>query len=264
MPLEENIKIIPVSAFQDNYIWMIINTMHQCAIVVDPGDAKPVAYYLKQHDLKLSAILITHHHWDHVNGVAELVENEKVPVFGFIKSKFSELTHRVDEQDTVVVHEFFPHYQVLSIPGHTLDHLAYFNENVLFSGDTLFAGGCGRVFEGTVEQMYHSLQKISSLPDAIAIYCGHEYTLNNLLFAQLVEPNNLQLIERIEKIKKLHEKNTPTLPSTLLEEKQTNPFLRCEVAEVVRQAERYRGYALNNPIDVFAALRKWKNEVKIV
>ena len=253
-----NIEICPVSALKDNYIWVVVNTRHQCALVVDPGEASPVVAYLKNNHLTLSGVLVTHHHWDHVNGITDLIKQYPAPVYGSVLSQYPHLTHRVAESEGVSVNHF-PTYQVMTIPGHTLDHVAYFANDALFCGDTLFAGGCGRLFEGSVEQLYASLQKISAFPAQTKIYCAHEYTLNNLRFAQQVEPNNQHINERIEKIIKLRAKNLPSIPSLLIEEQQTNPFLRCDIAEVILHVERHTKKSLNNPLAVFAELRRWKD-----
>ncbi len=255
-----DIKIHAIAALKDNYIWIIVNTKHLCAFVVDPGDAEPVIAYLKQHQLELNAILITHHHWDHVNGVPGLLKYASVPVYGSNLRQFSELTQAVDEGSLVFINDSFPSWHVIAIPGHTQDHIAYYAEGILFCGDTLFAGGCGRVFEGTAEQLYASLQKLLQLPDNTRVYCAHEYTINNLRFARLAEPRNQNIIQRLERVQALREKNTPSIPSLLLEEKQTNPFLRCEMPEIIQQVERHAKQPLKNQVDVFTALRRWKNE----
>ncbi|MEI6095333.1 MAG: hydroxyacylglutathione hydrolase [Gammaproteobacteria bacterium] len=258
MPITD-INMAAIAALTDNYIWAINNPKHQCALMVDPGDAKPVIAYLEQHQLKLKGILITHHHWDHVNGVADLIQYCPVPVYGPKQSQFSELTQRLDEGEHGFIHDYFPNFQVLSIPGHTLDHIAYYADNSLFCGDTLFAGGCGRLFEGTPEQLYTSLQKIAALPDTTKLYCAHEYTLNNLRFAQRVEPSNQNILNRIHQVQILREQGLPSVPSLLIEEKQTNPFLRCALPEIAQQAEHYMNQPLLNPVEVFTALRTWKN-----
>lgn len=256
--LNSDLQIYAIAALKDNYIWLIVNSRGG-AVVVDPGDAAPVLDYLVQYDLKLQGILITHHHWDHTNGIAELLQHYPVPVFGSQLNVCSELSHKVEEGQIVEFNAHFPSYQVLAIPGHTLDHIAYYANDHLFCGDTLFAGGCGRLFEGTPEQMYTSLQKIAAFPDHTKLYCAHEYTLANLQFAQLVESNNLFILERIEKVKAMRQQNQPSIPSLLSEEKQTNPFLRCTQPEVKQQAEQYMRRYLSDPIEVFAALRAWKN-----
>lgn len=248
------INLIP--AYKDNYIWLLKASNNPRVAIVDPGDAKPVYAALTREKLTLSAILITHHHWDHTNGITELAQHYSVPVFGPALETIAGVTHLLKEGDCV---EFPVKLQVLDIPGHTRGHIAYYGENMLFCGDTLFTGGCGRLFEGTVEQLYHSLNKLAALPDNTHVYCGHEYTEANLRFARAIEPHNTDLLTRIAKVRQLRAKNLPTVPSTLAEEKCTNPFLRCTVPAVIQAAEHYTGKKLLGPIQVFAALREWKN-----
>lgn len=252
------INIAAIPALTDNYIWVITDTVNQTALVVDPGDAEPVLAYLKQYHLMLRGILITHHHWDHVNGVDGLVRHYSVPVYGSWKNSLTEITHRIGEDAEVAI-ENFPFYRIFAIPGHTLDHIAYYTQEMVFCGDTLFAGGCGRLFEGSADQLYASLQKIATLPKNIQIYCAHEYTLKNLSFAQMVEPSNSQTLRRVNRVKLLREKGLPSIPSLLIEELQTNPFLRCDSLEIIQNVSRYAGRSLENPVEVFAELRKWKN-----
>lgn len=254
-----HIEIHPIPALSDNYIWAIINTAQQAVWLVDPGEAAPVEAYLHRHKLTLRGILITHHHWDHVNGVAALIEAYPVPVIGSINNAFDKLTKRVEHGDTVALATQFPVYTVLAIPGHTLDHIAYYAEGTLFCGDTLFSGGCGRVFEGTPQQLYHSLQQLVALPDDTKIYCAHEYTLANLQFARMVEPSNQRIIERMNHVALLRANHTPTLPSLLADEKETNPFLRCECPTIRDAVQNHVNRSITDPIDVFAALRLWKN-----
>ena len=220
-----------IAALTDNYIWAINNPKHQCALMVDPGDAKPVIAYLEQHQLKLKGILITHHHWDHVNGVADLIQYCPVPVYGPKQSQFSELTQRLDEGEHGFIHDYFPNFQVLSIPGHTLDHIAYYADNSLFCGDTLFAGGCGRLFEGTPEQLYTSLQKIAALPDTTKLYCAHEYTQSNGRYALVAEPDNADIARRMDDVNTARARGEPTVPTTIALERATNPFMRANSVE---------------------------------
>ncbi len=251
-----DISTIPILALKDNYIWTIINPHHRCALIVDPGEALPVIQYFKQHHLTLSGILITHHHWDHTNGIAELMQWQQVPIFA---KQQSIATTPVQEGDRITINPFLPTFQVMEIPGHTLDHLAFYDEESLFSGDTLFSAGCGRIFEGDAKQMYHSLQKMAALSDQTKIYCGHEYTQNNLRFANEVEPENKIIHQRLQSVKKMIEEGLPTLPSTLQDEKSTNPFLRCEIESIIAKMQDKMGRQLSNPIEVFAALREWKD-----
>lgn len=255
------LNILPISALKDNYIWLVINTHTSQCLIVDPGDAKPVLQALKTHSLKPIGILLTHRHADHTNGVAELVENHTMPVFGSAEEAVPQITDPLVGGETVLISPINLCFQVLAIPGHTHEHLAYTDakSGVLFCGDTLFTGGCGRVFEGTMEEMYHSLQRLSILPDSTQIYCGHEYTAANLTFALTVEPKNEELQQRIKKTDLLRQEGLPTVPSTLALEKATNPFLRCQKKSVKQSAEQHSGKKLSTPEEVFAVLREWKN-----
>jgi hydroxyacylglutathione hydrolase len=252
------LEIVPVKAFKDNYVWTLRNKTH--AAVVDPGEAQPVLDYLAREKLVLAAILATHHHADHVGGIAELLQHYKVPVYGPRGEPIATLTRAVGGGDTVKVEELGVEFSVLDIPGHTRAHIAYYGAGSLFCGDTLFACGCGRLFEGTAEQMYDSLGKLARLPDDTKVYCGHEYTLANIGFARAVEPGNAALARREERDRKLREAGRPTLPSTLAEEKATNPFLRCVEPAVVDSVNKYLGSRVSDPVRVFAAIRDWKNK----
>lgn len=251
------IHISPIPAFQDNYIWVIHN--QQYAASVDPGDAAPVLEYLAANKLQLIAILITHHHHDHVGGIADMVDQFSVPVYGPMHEKIPAITHPLQEGDTVHLKPLSIHFSVLDVPGHTAGHIAYYGKNTLFCGDTLFCSGCGRIFEGTPQQMYQSLLKLASLPDDTKVYCTHEYTLSNLSFSRTVEPNNLQLAQFENEAKKLRTQNIPTIPSTIKQEKAINPFLRCDQSEVIHHASIHAGNTLTEPLQVFTALRHWKN-----
>lgn len=227
--------------------------------MVDPGDARPVIEYLAREKLELVAILATHHHADHVGGIPRLLERGRVPVYGPRGEPIDTLTRAVGEGDTVTIPELDVSFAVLDIPGHTRAHIAYYGAECLFCGDTLFACGCGRVFEGTPEQMYASLEKLRALPDSTKVYCGHEYTLANIGFARGVEPGNEALDAREARDRGLREAGKPTLPTTLGQEKATNPFLRCLEPAVVESANKYLGARAADPVRVFAAIRDWKN-----
>ena len=220
--------VIPLRAFKDNYIWLIV--IDENAWVVDPGDAVPVIKYLNEQHLQLKGILITHHHADHAGGIKDLLKEwSSIPVYGFSQKTVPLVSHTVKQNDTVDLGAI--KFNVLEIPGHTLDHVAYYNDEMVFTGDTLFSAGCGRVFEGTHAQMYQSLMKLAQLPMHLKVYCGHEYTLQNLKFASLVEPENSFIQEKIMTVKSLLAAAKPSLPSTLSDEKNINPFLRCSDAE---------------------------------
>ena len=249
--------IVPIRAFRDNYIWCM--RRGSAAAVVDPGDAQPVLDYLSQQNLHLTAILTTHHHADHVGGNTGLLEKYNVPVFGPAREKIPGVTQTLSEGDTVNVPGFGSTFRVLDVPGHTAGHIAYHGEGVLFCGDTLFSCGCGRLFEGTAEQMYSSLLKFAALPDDTLAYCAHEYTLANLRFARAVEPDNGAIAEREAAARTALAAGSPSIPSTIGSERAANPFLRADVPVVAAAASRYAGRILSRPIEVFAALRKWKD-----
>ncbi|MCU7870107.1 MAG: hydroxyacylglutathione hydrolase [Candidatus Thiodiazotropha sp. (ex Lucinoma borealis)] len=254
------IEITPVNAFDDNYIWMLKNPASSQAVAVDPGDETPVLQWLEQTSIQLSAILITHHHYDHVGGIPELCDAfPGIAVFGPGKEKIRGVTHPLKEGDKPSIPGLAADFQVMEVPGHTAGHIAYYGEGVLFCGDTLFAGGCGRVFDGTFEQLSASLQRIAQLPAQTRLYCAHEYTLANLGFAEWIEPENPDLGRRLQIEREKSQSGIPTVPSVLSEELMTNPFLRTEVMSVVGAAERASGNKLTTPGDVFAALRQWKD-----
>jgi hydroxyacylglutathione hydrolase len=253
------LNVLTVPAFQDNYLWLIHDGTH--AAVVDPGDAAPILSALEEHGLSLAAILLTHHHADHVGGVPTLLSRFKVPVFGPRQEAIEQVTHPLGEGDTVTIPHLGMKLDVLDVPGHTRGHIAYFAsaQGWLFCGDTLFAGGCGRLFEGTPEQMVTSLTKLAALPDATQIYCAHEYTMANLRFASEVEPENLELQSRIAHEQAKRERGLPTVPSTIGVEKSTNPFLRFRQPDIADRLIAAGHLSGREPIAVFAALRAWKN-----
>ena len=254
-------QVTPIPAFDDNYIWMLHNSNSKQAVVVDPGDASVVVTALEKQGKTLSAILITHHHSDHTGGVDALVEQYKVPVYGPHNCNYQGITVPLKDADKIIV--MGAEFEIKAIPGHTLDHICYFNNHSqqpqIFCGDTLFLAGCGRLFEGSMPQMLAAMEYFKTLPDETQVYCAHEYSLSNLAFAKAVEPNNLQLREAITRCKLLRENNQPTLPSSLAVERLINPFLRCEQQSVIDSAISINKANINSPLEVFTVLRNWKN-----
>jgi len=251
------VQIHGVPAFEDNYLWVIEDGRHAAA--VDPGDAAPVADFLDRRGLILTAILATHHHGDHVGGLAELAARGPVEVFGPASERIAGITRPLAGGERVTVPGLAIELDVIAVPGHTAGHIAYAGKGFVFCGDTLFAGGCGRLFEGTPAQMVGSLATLSALPPETRVYCAHEYTLANLKFARAVEPGNARLAERFLEANELRARGEPTVPSTIALEIETNPFLRAHVPEVAESAARHAGRALATPLEVFAAVREWKN-----
>lgn len=252
-------NIFALKAYKDNYIWVLPASDGKHAFVIDPGEADPVRAGLAQAGLRLGGILVTHHHWDHTNGIKDLLADTPVPVVGPIDERLDCITQPVKDGDLVELDGLPLPLRVLEIPGHTSSHIAFVGEGVLFSGDTLFAGGCGRMFEGTAAQMYESLQRLASLPGDTKVYCGHEYTEANLRFALQVEPNNDALQARLSKVSAQRARGEITVPSSMAEELATNPFLRVDQQSVIESAERHAGKPLSSPVDVFAAVRMWKD-----
>ncbi|MDR3221828.1 MAG: hydroxyacylglutathione hydrolase [Candidatus Accumulibacter sp.] len=249
--------VIQIPAFKDNYIWLL--SKDAAAAVVDPGDAAPVLGVLRREGLTLSSMLITHHHQDHQGGVAGLLTHSpSAKVLGPAEESITGMTDPLRGGECVRLAPLGLDLRVIAVPGHTLGHLAYYGEGCLFCGDTLFAGGCGRLFEGTPRSMYESLARLAALPDDTRVYCAHEYTEANLRFALAVEPENRALRRRANEVAVMRAKGMATVPSTLAVEKATTPFLRAQDPEVAAAA-RARGAAESDPVAVFAALREWKN-----
>jgi hydroxyacylglutathione hydrolase len=254
------LDIIPIPALKDNYIWLVANRVNSQCFIIDPGDAEPVLSTLRELGLTLNAILITHHHYDHTNGIKDLCDEfSGLAVYGPRHEKISCITNPVAEGDLVTLSKLDCTFEVIDIPGHTSGHIAYFGEGMLFCGDTLFAAGCGRLFEGTAEQMYVSLAKIAALPDSTAIFCAHEYTQANLRFASTVEPDNKDIQARIIEVDAMRARQKPTLPSNLAIEKLTNPFLRCKINSVINSLKTQFDKNLTDPVAVFQMLRAWKD-----
>lgn len=250
-------RIVPIPAFRDNYIWALCAD-GRCA-VVDPGEAAPVIAFMEREGLALAAILVTHRHNDHVGGVLDLLARSRgVPVFGPAAEPVPGRAHALVDGDTVDL-DSLGRYRVMDVPGHTEGHIAYVGEGALFCGDTLFAAGCGRLLGGTAPQLHASLARLASLSGETRVYCAHEYTLSNLRFARTVEPENPALLARQQACADLRERGLPTVPSTIDQERATNPFLRSRQPAVRASAENHAQAALEDDLAVFTALRAWKD-----
>ncbi|MCF2946824.1 hydroxyacylglutathione hydrolase [Paraglaciecola aquimarina] len=253
-----SLNVTAIPAFNDNYIWCIHNQAF--CVVVDPGDAGPVLEYCQSQKLTLSGVLVTHHHWDHTDGLDSLLRLQPdLPIYGPNSHNIEQVTQTLAEDDSILIEALNLQLKVLEIPGHTLDHIAYYGDIGLFCGDTLFSAGCGRLFEGSPQQMYRSLSKLSHLPAQTKVYCTHEYTLANIAFAQAVEPNNQALANYKQWAENQRQQNQATLPSSLANELAVNPFLRCNQTEVIQGVELNTNQELNSEQEVFTALRKWKD-----
>lgn len=260
---EQTLSILTVPAFDDNYLWLIHNGRD--AIVVDPGDATAILQSLSQHSLRLTAILLTHHHSDHTGGVAELLTHFPVPVYGPAHDGIAAVTQPLDDGDDLVIDSLHLPLHVIAVPGHTFGHIAYYAAKLdaVFCGDTLFAGGCGRLFEGSPAQMLDSLDRLAALPASTAVYCAHEYTLSNLKFALEVEPDNSTLQERMVREQEKRAQGIPTVPTTIGLEIQTNPFLRTRIKTVInRLLSMNKVSEGQDEAAHFGALREWKNNYR--
>lgn len=265
------LKVEPIPAFQDNYIWAIHDG--ESAAVVDPGEAEPVERFLAQRGLALGAIVITHHHGDHQGGVSDLLashptgpDGAPIPVVGPAGERIGHRTQAVREGDTVTLARPAATFRVLDVPGHTAGHVAYVGDlpgagHVVFCGDTLFASGCGRLFEGSPAQMLASLDKLAALPGDTRVYCAHEYTRSNVRFAQAVEPGNADLLAWSARVDALRQADSPTVPTTVAHERAVNPFLRSR-DPAVRRAVQAQGGDVSNDAAAFGALRGWKDNFR--
>lgn len=256
---QQSLFITPIPAFEDNYIWLVHNGKH--AIVVDPGDASPVIATLAKHRLTLTHILITHHHADHIGGVAQLLAQfTEVRVFAPENPRYTFKHQVVTEGDILAFDALDLQLRVISLHGHTLDHIGYAGDGIVFCGDTLFGAGCGRLFEGSPKQLFASLQKLAQLPAETKVYCTHEYTLTNIAFAMQVDKDNPQLLSRAQSTQQLRAQHQPSLPSTIGLERNTNPFLRCNSSSI----QQALGYSTTDQsetrmLEVFTKLREMRN-----
>ena len=254
------LEVTPVRAFTDNYVWLIHAPRDpNQVVVVDPGDAQPVERTLAARNLTLAGILITHHHGDHVGGVTQLLQSRDIPVYGPAGETVPGNPTRLREGDRVDLPSLGLQFSVLDVPGHTAGHIAYVGHGAVFCGDTLFSAGCGRLFEGTAEQMYRSLSKLAALPAETLVYCAHEYTLGNLKFGLAVEPENTAAAGYFAQCRELRARDEATIPSDIRRERNVNPFLRCDHNTVKQAAEAHAGRRLQSHTEVFAAIREWKD-----
>ena len=253
------VNILTLKAFADNYIWLIKDSQSAHCILVDPGDAHPVLEILKAQQLIIDAVLLTHHHNDHSGGVDALLAAQDEGIKVYCKDKLFVQSQLVKEGDTLSFFDGRFSLKVMEVPGHTLDHIAYYNESQLFCGDTLFSGGCGRIFEGTYEQMFASLTRLAALADTTQVYCAHEYTQNNLTFALQIEPENRALLDYIRQVSKKRQQGLATIPTSIGLEKQINPFLRCEQTSLINSLQKQLAQPLTSPFACFRALRAYKD-----
>jgi len=255
-----SLQVTAVPAFTDNYIWLIHGARDSDRVIaVDPGDADAVSKALRQDDLQLAGILVTHHHPDHTGGIVELIETFDVPVYAPAHEVIPGASVRVGEGDNFSFADLELEFAVLDLPGHTAGHIAYLNQEAIFCGDTLFSGGCGRLLGGTAAQLHASLSRLAALPITTRVYCTHEYTVGNLMFALAVEPDNSAIEAHLQECQYLRSQGRPTLPTSIGVELNINPFLRVKMETVKRSAERHAERSLNDDLAVFTTLRDWKN-----
>lgn len=247
------LNIIPIPAFEDNYIWLL--HLNGYAVVVDPGDAAPVIETLKSLNITLAAILITHHHSDHIDGVSDLLGHQAAPVYAPKYEKFDFEHIKLAEGDKIELPNIAQNFRIMWLPGHTLGHIAYVNDDYLFCGDTLFGAGCGRLFEGSPAQMLQSLARLKTLNSTTKVFCTHEYTAKNIAFALTLEPDNATLQARASAVKQLRQQQLPSLPSNIALELMTNPFLRCGQASIIKNSHAQK----QDELSVFTAIRTLRN-----
>jgi len=265
------ILVTAIPAFNDNYIWAItskdpsITNKNKPIALVDPGEAAPCIAFIEKNELQLCTILVTHHHPDHVGGIADLktyCQNKGWPltIYAPENSSIKNIDVRVSEREIVNISALDVSFEVINLAGHTLDHIGYYGNDIVFCGDTLFSGGCGRIFEGSPKQMLTALTRLTDLPERTHVYCAHEYTLANLTFALAVEPKNAELVHYYNQVLAQREKNVSTIPTSILLEKKINPFLRCKQADIVNSAAKFSGTNPVNELETFTVIRQWKNQ----
>lgn len=254
------VQVHAVNAFSDNYIWLLQADNSRHVIIVDPGIAEPVLRKLQALHCIPVAIIITHHHADHIGGVDDLLAQYTIPVYGPADESIPTVSQALTATDSLLIHPDFPTFSVLNTPGHTIGHISYLVENKLFCGDTLFAGGCGRLLGGTAAALLNSLEKIRQLASQTQVYCAHEYTEANLRFALEVDPTNHRLQQRAETVRQDRQQHKATVPSLLADEVETNPFLRCDDPMIKRAVEQHANCDLVDTLAVFSELRKWKDQ----
>jgi hydroxyacylglutathione hydrolase len=259
-----NIKVSMIKAFSDNYIWAISSNLGQKMALVDPGDADVCINFIEQEQMQLSSILITHHHADHIGGINKLVEyckNKQWPltIYGPESENIPHCDVALNDSHTVKLADVDLEFSIIDLPGHTSGHIAYLSQDNLFCGDTLFSGGCGRLFEGTPSQMLSSLEKLSALPECTRVYCAHEYTQANLNFALTVEPCNTELVHYYNQVLQKREQGIATIPSSIMLENKINPFLRCNEPSLMTSAAEFSSNKVNNKLQTFTIIRAWKD-----
>ncbi len=263
--MQSIIDIKPIHAFSDNYIWAITQKDNESIALVDPGDADVCIDFIEQNKLSLCAILVTHHHNDHIGGIAKLVsycqqKQWSITVYGPANESIPHCAVDLSEGDVISLSELKVDFNIIDLPGHTKGHIAYYGENSLFCGDTLFSGGCGRIFEGTAEQMYHSLNKLAQLPDSTQVYCAHEYTQANLQFAMTVDSENIELKDYQNEVANKRKNGISTIPTNIEQEKRINPFLRSHTEALQTSAKQFSQSDNLTNLETFAAIRRWKDQ----